>query len=76
MTIEDIQIDIQIFLCSSKSPSNTTYEKIQLKDINMRRLYFVFNNILPFIFDNFKRRDIRDVWIPISKSVTEYCETI
>ena len=69
MTIEDIQIDIQIFLCSSKSPSNTAYEKIQLKDINMRRLYFVFNNILPFTHGNFKRRDVRDVWIPIKNSV-------
>ncbi len=74
MTIEDVQIDIQIFLCSSKSPSNTAYEKIQLKDINMRRLYFVFNNILPFTHGNFKTRDVRDVWIPISKSVREYYE--
>ena len=68
MTIEDIQLELQIFLCSSKSPSNTAYEKIQLKDINMRRLYFVFNNILPFTHGNFKI-DIRDVWIPIKNSV-------
>lgn len=75
MKLENIQTNLQIYLCSSKSPSNTSYEKIQLEDINMKSLYFVFNDILPFNHHNFKR-DVRDVWIPISKSVREYCETI
>ena len=76
MTIEEIQLELQIFLCSSKSPSNTAYEKIQLKDADMNKLNDRFNNVFPFTYHNFKRRDVRDVWIPISKSVREYCETI
>ena len=43
MTIKDIQTYLQIYLCSSKSPSNTAYEKI-LKDKDTNNLHEKFNN--------------------------------
>ena len=35
----------------------------------MNKLNDRFNNVFPFTYHNFKRRDVRDVWIPISQSV-------